>query len=238
MTYQEILKANLSRRIGMNPRYSLRAFAQLVGLSPSKLSEIFSAKKGLSSARAEDVCARLKLKGPEKEAFLLSVEAQHSRIEKVRVEAKRKLKEIAQLSISGRTKTAQRNAWYFGACKAVKEAGLKTGNIEQPLGLTALQVENAERFVGRISKLHPDRERFSYEPASVFKKLSEDYSTGSLSSLDAEFAFLTEDQARALGQLIRDKICSFASEARDRERASLYMFFIGHSELCKKEELC
>ncbi len=56
MRYQVTLKEFLLRRLNMNPRYSLRAFASSLGLEPSKLSEALSGKKGLSSERAEKVC--------------------------------------------------------------------------------------------------------------------------------------------------------------------------------------
>ncbi len=169
MTYQEILKAHLNRRTNMNPRYSLRAFAGLLGLSPSKMSEILSGQKGLSLARAEDICTRLKLKNHETEIFLLSVQAQHSRVKKLKDEAHKKLKELAQAELSEKHKTQQRNAWYFGAYKAVKETALKIPALQKSLGLTSLQLENAERFIKRIQRLHPDLKKIAFEPASVFK---------------------------------------------------------------------
>ena len=45
MTYQELLRHQLNRRIQMNPRYSLRAFANYLDLQASKLSEILNGKR-------------------------------------------------------------------------------------------------------------------------------------------------------------------------------------------------
>lgn len=113
MTYQEILKTNLKRRTSLNPRYSLRAFALFLGMAPSKLSEIFSGKKGLSISRALVFCQRLKLKSPDRDFFLLSVQAQHARLKSQKEDAQKKLKELHLSSQLEKSKTQQRNAWYL-----------------------------------------------------------------------------------------------------------------------------
>lgn len=222
----------------MNPRYSLRAFADFIGLSPSKLSEIFSGKKGLSLDRAEEVSQRLKLKGREKAIFMLSVQVQHSRVKKVRDEAKTRLSELVRTISADKARTKQRNAWYFGACKAIKEAGLETSKMQDALSLTPLQVENAERFVSRIKKLHPDKERFSYETASLFKKISEAIALEEGGALEAEFIFLTKEQADELVGVLYQKILAFVKETKREDKDNLYLFFTGYSELCNKEDLC
>jgi uncharacterized protein (TIGR02147 family) len=65
------LKQILSEAARSNPRYSLRAFARKLGLSPGGLSLILARKKKLSLARAYEVSEALGLEGKEKEYFLL-----------------------------------------------------------------------------------------------------------------------------------------------------------------------
>lgn len=238
MTYQAFLKDGFKRRVNMNPRFSLRAYAKQLGLSPSKLSEILTGKKGLSPERAEDVCDRLKLTSHDRELFSLSVRSQHARVRNERTEAKTKLKELlAARDLTG-GKTKQKNAWYFGAVKAAKEAGFDPDRLTKSTGISSMQIENSERFIGRIGRLHPERHAISFDASSVVKKLNEDYATGALKHAEAEFAFLTEEQTRTLVDLLRTKIEEFSRSSRTQPRDNLTMFFIGASEICKKEDLC
>ena len=74
MNYRLILKDHLRRRQEINPRYSLRAFAKKLGISPSKVSEVISGKKRISVERGEDVAKKLGLLGKEYELFVISVQ--------------------------------------------------------------------------------------------------------------------------------------------------------------------
>lgn len=222
----------------MNPRYSLRAFANALGMAPSKVSEVLAGKKGLSSDRAEKVCERLRLQGLERDVFLLSVLAQHSRIKKQRHAAGKRLKEILLSKNSSKERTTQKNAWYFGAINFARERGIQTDKLESPLHLTSLQVENANRYCERIRKIHPERQNLSYEPLSLVKKFNEDFAVNAVTNLDAEFALLSEEQAATLSRIIRKKVAEFTKANRQDEKMNLYMFLSGFSKLCSKEELC
>lgn len=222
----------------MNPKYSLRAFANALDLEPSKLSEILSGKKGLSAERAEKICARLRLQGLAKDVFILSVQSQHSRIKKQKDEATKKLKELLLIKNSRRSQTTRNNAWYFGAVKAALAVGLKAERLLKPLGLTSLQIESAERFINRIAKDYPEKERFSYDPLSLIKKVNEDFSVGIARELDAEFLFLSEEQAATLSRLIQNKVIEFSKSNPQENKMNLYMYFNGFSKLCSKEEIC
>lgn len=238
VTYQAYLKDNFTRRLRMNPRYSLRAYAKLLDLSPSKLSEILAGKKGLGPERAEKVCDKLKLAGVDREIFLLSVSSQHSRLKNERVDAKAKLKELVAARRVEGERTTQRNAWYFGAVKTTKESGLDPERLARPAGLTSLQIENADRYHQRSARFHPHRRVISYEPMSVVKKIGDDFASGALDSIEAEFAFLTREQAQSLVEILRARISEFAKEAKDERTQNLNLFFIGHSTICSKEDLC
>ena len=63
-SYQDILKAELEKRQRANARYSLRAFARDLGVSPSNLSEILQRKAGLSRIKAQEIAKKLNLLRP------------------------------------------------------------------------------------------------------------------------------------------------------------------------------
>src|SRR2546430_13739191 len=53
--YRRVLRKELESRCRTSPRYSLRAFARDLKISPSRLSEILSGKQGLSRAAARGI---------------------------------------------------------------------------------------------------------------------------------------------------------------------------------------
>jgi uncharacterized protein (TIGR02147 family) len=87
--YRQTLKNELKLRVRANPRYSLRAFARDLGLSPASLSEVLSGKKGLSRKRAEMIVEKLDLNAGARSDFLLAVNISDGRTREVRQEALR-----------------------------------------------------------------------------------------------------------------------------------------------------
>ena len=77
--YIDILNEQLEVRSAKNGNYSLRAFARDLELSPSRLSQILNKKKGLSEKAAEVIALKLGLNARERDYFVLSAKAQHSR---------------------------------------------------------------------------------------------------------------------------------------------------------------
>lgn len=77
--YREILRDELTNRCKMNPRYSLRAFARDLELSPSRLSEILSGKQGLSRIAATRVATKLGYSNAECDVFCDLVDSVHAR---------------------------------------------------------------------------------------------------------------------------------------------------------------
>ena len=59
--YKSVLSAELLRRVRANPAYSMRRFAQQLGLSPATLSGVLSGKRKLSLKTALEVAERLSL---------------------------------------------------------------------------------------------------------------------------------------------------------------------------------
>lgn len=223
--YRTILKDQLERRKRSNPRYSLRSMALKLDLSPSKLSEFMSGKKNMSLARARDVVERLQLKGAEREIFLLSAESRSS------PEAERRIRDLEK-ELSAR-RTTQRNAWYFGAVRSILEEGMSLASVR--LGLTDLQAENAARYLNRIRKFHPDRRELVYEPLSLLKKLEEESLANPDLNLDAEFLFLTSEQAADLRDRIRGFVKSNKAKARRRPGSGIHMLIWGLAGPLEKE---
>lgn len=61
MDYRSILSDQFHARRKVNPRYSLRAFARDISISPSRLSEVITGKGELSREKAEIICRKLRL---------------------------------------------------------------------------------------------------------------------------------------------------------------------------------
>jgi uncharacterized protein (TIGR02147 family) len=78
--YRQIIQGELARRCRRNTRYSLRAFANALGISNGALSHILSGRRIPSLRTAEKLVRGLNLMTPHKEVFLRSLaETQRSR---------------------------------------------------------------------------------------------------------------------------------------------------------------
>lgn len=77
--YRQCLKRELLRRKAHNPRYSMRAFAQNLDLSPSTLCRVLAGTRLPSRDTALRITKRLKLSQEESELFLLSASGYEDR---------------------------------------------------------------------------------------------------------------------------------------------------------------
>lgn len=91
--YRVVLRHWLDERKARNPRFSLRAFSQKIGISHSTLSQIFSGERNLSVQTAQRITTQLKLSADEKELFILKVRLESANPAE-RKEIERKLLEI------------------------------------------------------------------------------------------------------------------------------------------------
>ncbi len=71
--YRLVLKQWLDERKARNARFSLRAFAQKIGISHSTLSQIFKGERNLSVQTAQRIAVHLKLTSDVRESFILKV---------------------------------------------------------------------------------------------------------------------------------------------------------------------
>lgn len=93
-TYRDILRNKLSERCMKNGKYSLRAFARDLELSPQRLSHILSGRHGLSPAAATKVAQHLGLNQEEINFFCMLVQEKHARSGVVKKNAQEKLQEL------------------------------------------------------------------------------------------------------------------------------------------------
>jgi uncharacterized protein (TIGR02147 family) len=89
--YRLILQEEFKRRAGRNPRYSIRAYAKTLKMSPAHLSRIMRGERGLSLQLAERISDCLQFSLDRRQKFCDLVEAAHSRTPLRRSLARRRL---------------------------------------------------------------------------------------------------------------------------------------------------
>ncbi len=71
--YRKLLRETLAKKLGRNPRYSIRAFAKALDLDSGALSQILSGKRVPSVKQMDRMVERLGLEPKEQDEFLISV---------------------------------------------------------------------------------------------------------------------------------------------------------------------
>jgi hypothetical protein len=61
MDLRELVQAEFDRRRARNPRFSMRAYARVLGTHHGTLAQLLAGRRRLTSASAERLCARLGL---------------------------------------------------------------------------------------------------------------------------------------------------------------------------------
>lgn len=232
MDYREILKHQLQQRQEMNPKYSLRAFAKKLSLSPSKVSEVLSGKKRLGVERAEEIANKLGLSSLEKELFVLSARIESSSKKIDRDELAKHVRELS--SQINAKRTSQRNAWYFGAVKALDEKEHNPNVLQEILGITALQIENARRYIKRIAKIHPDRNQMSFEPLSILRKVEEHFYSDVDRAIEADFLMISQGDQEEMERKIRGIIKTYKLKSKNASPENLKMIYWGILNLNKR----
>lgn len=164
--YRQILKEELNHRCEQNPRYSLRAFARDLELSPSRLSEILNEKQGLSRKAALKITKKLGLREEEAKHFCDLVSVKHARSHRE--------KEDAQLRLLQRQSEIEKDEFFqlqldafkiisdwfhLGILELMNMKGFRSDErwISRRLGVSVIQVELAvERLirVGLLKKMN------------------------------------------------------------------------------------
>jgi len=136
----ELLQQELTRRISENPRYSLRAFAKTLSMSPATLSLVLSRKVGLSKRSIEKITKVIPL-GPR----------QLDRLHEKRASKERKLEgQTSNVTMEIFTVLSE---WYHFAILSLLEvlgSPIDHGWISKKLGITLTEAKLA---VARLKKL-------------------------------------------------------------------------------------
>lgn len=93
-SYRSLLADEYGRRKSARKSFSNSSFARFVGLSSSHLNDIQNNRRGLSEAKALDIADKLNLSEYEKDFFIFSVRAEHSRSRSEREISQKKLDEL------------------------------------------------------------------------------------------------------------------------------------------------
>ena len=143
------LRAELERRKALLKTYSLRSFAKDLEISPSRLSEVLSARQGLSAKFAEKISAKLKLTPKEAQFWLDLILAENSNNEKVREFAAIRMSEARMNNDRSQLKADQQQIvsnWFFIAIlemTSLHDFQPNVNWISERLGMNADQVQIA-----------------------------------------------------------------------------------------------
>jgi transcriptional regulator with XRE-family HTH domain len=97
---EAMLHAEFERRRRTNRRFSLRAFAVLLGMDSSTVSQILRGRRRLSARLTTDVCARLALPARERDALV--------REARTRAHERRVLRQVARAGFVARSRPLAR----------------------------------------------------------------------------------------------------------------------------------
>jgi uncharacterized protein (TIGR02147 family) len=97
-SYRLAIQHALNRRMSVNPRYSLRAFARDIKLSPSFLSQVLSEKRGLTLNKAQVIFDVLEFSESERKLFSLEIQKEQKRSVKRKAVVQKQIDSAVQQS--------------------------------------------------------------------------------------------------------------------------------------------
>lgn len=163
----EVLNSELEKRVRANKRYSARAFARDIGVSPSLLSEVLRLKKGFSFKKANQIASKLKLQRAKHNAFLLSIAANFSRRETARAKFKTELLEVLQnknIKIYDEYELSNLGKWYYNVLLELCELSSCENTIEwfaKKTGLTLFETNRAIAQLIKLNQLKLENQKYS-----------------------------------------------------------------------------
>ena len=201
-SYRTYLRSVLAERASQNPKYSLRAFARQLDLSPAILSQAMNKHRNLSSEMAFRVAQNLKLNGQEAEYFCLLAQYEAEKLpslrdnlaERLSAARKRSPQAVAafprDLSVDAFKLISD---WYhipMVELTQLKGFTLTASNAAKRLGISN---NEAELALDRLERLH----LIERLPEQGYRKTNEDYDFGSPFMNDALNKFHKQMLAKA-----------------------------------------
>lgn len=154
MVYQysdwaSFLRARLNERKTANPKYSLRAFAKAIGVSPGFLSNIMQSKRQLSPDIAHQIAKRMKCTVREIEYLGVLAQSEIANTPELRTQLQGKLKELRRThepQIIDSENFVMIKDWYhipILEMTYLDDFEFTPKNVAQRLGIPAIQAEVA-----------------------------------------------------------------------------------------------
>lgn len=200
--YRKFIRDTLNEKVQSNPRYSLRAFARDLNVSPSILSEVISGKHGLSEKLANRIALKLGLNQEEKSLFCDQVTALHSRSSTKRDLA---AKRIEQVKLMHKENPLQMDIFkiisdwhHFAILEITYLEDFKSENswISKKLGITKLEVDASIDRLMRVGLLRHENGKLRATedytstpndiPSEVIKKFQRQLIEKSLTALNMQ----------------------------------------------------
>jgi uncharacterized protein (TIGR02147 family) len=190
--YRRVLRRELEVRCQKSARYSLRAFARDLKISPSRLSEVLNGKQGLSRQSAVSIGRVLGWSTRETEVFGDLVESQHARGKLKREMAKVRLEKMKLEDSFHALQTDTMHIvsdWYHFAILQLLSLPDAKGDVQwiaSSLGISAIEASGAiERLArARLIEIQADQEKIKVlkdfiatpdgTPSTVLKKMHRD----------------------------------------------------------------
>lgn len=170
--YRKYLSDELARRLGVNPRYSLRAFARDLGMNPGRLSHILRGHYGLSQNAAGVVAKKLNLGPQESKTFCDLVAIKHSRSSSEKTKASQRLKQTkAHFNSLSLDSFMLISEWYHLAILeyfSVSGSNTNVLQLSKSLGISPqLATQAVDRLV-RLKMLKKDKTSRRFKPSGSF----------------------------------------------------------------------
>lgn len=171
--YRERLKEEFENRRRRNARYSLRAFARDIQISPSRLSEVLSGRHGLSRSSAAIITKRLGYSKDEAEHFCDLVEAEHARSEdrrelaRIRLEKHKHDPQLKQIKMD--TFKLISDWYHFAIIEMTKLKSFKSSPewIARKLEIKKSEAEQAIERLLRLGLLTKTGNKLTGNPISI-----------------------------------------------------------------------
>jgi uncharacterized protein (TIGR02147 family) len=145
-SFKTILFGEWMRRQKVNQRYSLRAFSSSLQISPSRLSEFFSGKGGLSPEKAMVLAERLNFSGEQLNRVQMLIHEELGRSSQIRELAstslKKHKKKFSYASVVSTTKLLLRLSWdHLILVELVSNESLHATELQNRLGIGSAQFD-------------------------------------------------------------------------------------------------
>jgi uncharacterized protein (TIGR02147 family) len=206
-----LLQAELTRRISRNPRYSMRRFAQALGISHTVLSLVLSGKRPLSKKAASQVSDVLGLNPMQREKLIKHRKKVPHGTAELATDSSIEASDYRQISLDTFTVVSD---WYHFAILSLLElptAKLEPKWISSKLGISEIEAKLA---VERLLRLDLIRKN----PKGEWKQAGHPIRIGNEHSTSATRKFHAQLLAKALESLEHDPF-----ETRDFTSMTLIM---------------